>query len=189
MRQYDPARVTVAFAKLFQTYPSFQAATEDEADETLRVYFEAVEPYETGDIERAVENFLTGNAPGHNAAFAPPAPFVAAECRRVMNLRLNHERLTRKPLPPPADPEITPEERERGKSILAKLAKSIPVTDEEIERARASKERGEKELHWLKGRGDLVEVRGTSVPVSQSLLRQFEVGDPEGEAETGWNAA
>lgn len=171
----------MAFAKLFQTYQSFQAATEAEADETLRVYFEAVEPYQTDDILKAVENFLNGNVPGANAAFAPPAPHVGAECRRVMNLRLNHERLMRPALPPPTDREIPADERERVKAKFQAWKASIPQTDEETERAAASKARGEREVRWLRDRGDLVELRGSSVPISQTLLRQFEVGDSDGD--------
>lgn len=181
--------IAAAFDRLFRTYQQSDRgdprAVLTERMERAKIYFEAVAPFEVQDIEKAVENFLTGNAPGHNAAFAPPAPFVAAECRRVMNQRLRHERLMRPALPPPADPEITPEQRERGKGVLRDLAASLAwdVTPDGVERSRRRKEDAEKELRWLQGRGDLVEVRGTSVPVSRALISQISTSDPDGDRE------
>lgn len=178
--------IAAAFDRLFRTYPqSDRGADADllvtQRMERAKVYFEAVAPYELQDVMQAIENFITGNVPGCNAAFAPPAPHVAAECRRVMNLRLNHEKLTRKPLPPPADREIPDDERERVKAKFAKLKASLPVSDEETDKAAASKARSEREIRWLRDRGELVELPGSSVPISTTLLRQFEVGDSDGD--------
>lgn len=185
MRNYDPARISVAFAQLFRTYPSFQASTDEDADETLRVYFEAVEPYRTEDIEAAVRNFVTGTVPGANPAFAPPAPQVAAECRRVMNLRLDSERRIRRPALPPPDIERPPEARERVKALMQSALDELAgadLTPADAERTKRAKERAEAETRWLRDRGDLVEVRGVSHPVSSSLLQQYySVGDEDGD--------
>lgn len=80
----------------------------------MRVYFEAVMPYQTIDIINAVENFLTGSAPGNNPAFAPPAPAIGAECRRVMNLRLESESRIKRPALF-FESKVSPEARERGR--------------------------------------------------------------------------
>lgn len=179
--------IAAAFDRLFRTYQQSDRGEPEavvrERMERAKVYFEAVEPYQTGDIERAVENFITGNAPGVNPAFAPPAPQVASECRRVMNLRLDHERRSRPVLPPPPEEPISDEERERGKAAFARLKADLDAKLEPVhsERATASKERGERETRWLRDRGDLVDVPGTSVPVSRSLMRQYSVGDDDGD--------
>lgn len=179
---YDPAKVAQAFGKLFQSYPSFQAGG---ADETLPVYFEAVEPYQTGDILDAVTNFLTGKAPGVNPSFAPPAPALASECRRVMNLRLEHERIMRPALPPPPEPEISEAERARVAAGFKRLSESLgkALEPSQVERDKRSKERGEREIRWLKNRGDLIEIPGNSLPISRTLAKKLGVGDPEGDTD------
>lgn len=111
-------RIAAAFERLFRTYGSLgQGSTPEEVArdrmERIKVYFDAVALYAEEDVEVAVDNFLTGSAPGHNPSFAPPAPLVGAEVRRVMNLRLDHEARIRKPALPPPDIEKTPGSRER----------------------------------------------------------------------------
>lgn len=109
--------------------------------ERAKVYFEAVSSYEVVDIEAAVSNFLDGSAPGHNnQAFAPPAPMVGAETRRVMNLRLdrvNREKALRPSLPPP-DVKRTPESMARVAALKAqtveKLGASMRTEDAEKDR-------------------------------------------------------
>lgn len=109
--------------------------------EKAQVYFEAVAPYELVDIERAVQNFISGSAPGHNPSYIPPAPLVGGETRRVMNLRVTaeaRERAFRPALPPP-DNVKTPESRAKFKAIVegivAKLA--LPASEDPTERHRA----------------------------------------------------
>lgn len=102
----------------------------------MRVYFDAVISYETQDIEVAVTNLLSGAAPGHNPAYAPPAPLVAAEVRRVMNLRLEsaHRERMRRPALPPPEIEHTPEQRARIKDLVRQAAanlSSISKTDDQ----------------------------------------------------------
>jgi len=125
--------VAEAFGRLFQTYPQFQAA---ESDKAMRAYFEAVEPYETRDIEAAIHSFITGSAPGHNAAYAPNAPQVGSETRRLMNLRLDREareRLAQPRLPPP-DIEHSPESQARVKEMVAGVVANLKsVTADEDE--------------------------------------------------------
>lgn len=127
---YDPAKVAHAFSKLFQTYPSFQAGA---ADETLRVYFEAVGPYATCDILEAVTAFLNGSVPGTNANFAPPAPVFAGECRRQMNIRLRRDELDRayRPKLPPPDVERTPESQARVRTMMAEALHGLAGNDDD----------------------------------------------------------
>lgn len=143
--RYNPQATAAALERLFRTYPSFGHATDGSpADrvEMVKVYFEALEPYETHDIEAAVQSFLSGSAPGHNPAFAPAAPQVAAETRRIMNLRLDaerRERLLRPQLPPP-DIQHSPESQvrvaARAAAAVASLASDMRTPDAEAARRR-----------------------------------------------------
>lgn len=179
---YDPERVATAFQRLFQTYPSFQAA---EADDTLRVYFEAVGPYETTDIETAVDNFLVGSAPGHgNPNFAPPAPVIAAEVRRVLTRRLDVERLTRRALPAP-EPVIGEAERARVAQGLRDLASSLGAGSEreEAERAARRREDSEAEIRHRVETGEFISRPGATYPISRTLAKKLGIGDPDGDRE------
>lgn len=120
----DVQRVSEALKRLFRTYPGFQT---DDLAATMQVYFEAVQPYDTADIETAVSNFLTGAAPGHNPSFAPSAPLLGAETRRVMNIRLESEALVRRfhPQLPPAPIQHTPESRARIAAMTAELLANL----------------------------------------------------------------
>jgi hypothetical protein len=91
--------------------------------EKAKVYLEAVAIYEPVDVEAAVGAFLSGSAPGHNPAFAPPAPFVGAETRRQMNLRLDSVNRNRKPALPAPTIEHSPAERARVAAMADDLVK------------------------------------------------------------------
>lgn len=144
-------RVAAAFSKLFRTYDRpAQELTEQAVREKVdraKVYFEAVASYDAGDVETAVGNFLAGSAPGHNPSFAPPAPLVGAETRRVMNLRLdqaNRDRALRPKLPPP--PAVkTPESIAKFKAMLAEVDRNLAAMsltdDAERERTRQDMQR------------------------------------------------
>jgi hypothetical protein len=172
-------RIAAAFERLFRTYgPLGQGSTPEEVArdriERIKVYFDAVALYEERDVEEAVENFLNGSAPGvSNFSFAPPAPVVGAEVRRVMNLRLDHEARIRKPALPPPDIEKTDESRERVRLLAAqaidKLASDLRTDD-------AAKTADRKK--WQ----DRMDRRFTPAQ-DESALRQrlgFEVGDRDG---------
>lgn len=121
--------MTAAFNRLFSTYPQF--ATGD-FGEAMRAYFDAVELYETIDIVAAVKNFLSGSAPGMNPAFAPSAPMVGAETRRVMNLRLDAEHRSRVPLPPPTvshAPDELARMSAKAEEAIARLTASMRTED------------------------------------------------------------
>lgn len=125
-------RIAAALDRLFRTYPQFgQGNTPEEITrdrvEKAKVYFDAVAPYDERDIEAAIDNFLAGSAPGHNPSFAPPAPVVGAETRRVMNLRLDsehRERLAQPRLPPP-DIERSPASQARVRAKMAAALQSL----------------------------------------------------------------
>lgn len=135
--------VAAALERLFSTYQQFGRS--DEPTDRIKAaaaYFEAVKPYELRDIDAAVTNFLNGSVPGVNASFAPPAPAVGAEVRRVMNLRLDSEQRRYAPrgsLPAPTI-ERTPDSMERVKAMMqqavAGLTSEAPADDAEAKRRK-----------------------------------------------------
>ena len=141
----------------------------------------SVDDFAPIDVEAAVDTLIKGSAPGVNPNFLPPPATVGAECRRHLNLRLDHDARIRRPALPKPDVEHSPESRARVAAMVAKLANKLATP--EPARAEASKARGEADTRWLLNRGDLVEHPGNPYPVSRTLLRQFEVGDPEGETD------
>jgi len=171
--RYDPKTVSAAFQRLFRTYPSFQA---DAGEDALRVYFEAVGPYETRDIEAAVQSFITGSAPGHNPAFAPSAPMVGAEARRLMNMRLDseHREKLRQPALPPPDVVHDEESRARVKAMV----------DDMIQRnadLRRTEEATQKRNDvWAKTNA---RFNPDADPYAMRKRLGFETGDPEGDAD------
>jgi hypothetical protein len=130
--RYDPEAVAVAFQRLFRTYRFVEPS---EADEMLRVYFEALVDYETRDIETGIHNMLAGRVDGFNPSFLPPAPLVAKSVRDAMLKRLETERLDRLQLPPPADdfvqdpPEVRAKNRAKLDALAASLASSMRMDD------------------------------------------------------------
>lgn len=162
---------------MFRTYPSFGRAEDDPASraETARVYFEAVGIYETEDIEAAVNNFLNGSAPGHNAAYAPSAPQVAAESRRVMNLRLESLHRAKPPALPPPDIKRTPDSMARvaelTKQAVANLTSVMLTEDAETDRRRKA---------FQSRVFDRFDPPQTEAEMRRRL--GFTVGDPDGEA-------
>ena len=112
---------------MFRTYQQSDRGDEEtvarDRIERARVYFEAVAPYGVADIEAGSRSLLSGSAPGVNPNFLPPAPVVAAECRRQMNLRLdreNREKKLRPALPPPSV-KRTAEDRAKVKAMVDDL--------------------------------------------------------------------
>lgn len=116
--------MALAFQRLFRTYRFVEPS---EADEMLRVYFEALVDYETRDIEAGIQNMLSGRVDGFNPSFLPPAPLVARSVRDALMKRLEAERLNRLQLPPPADDFIQdpPEVRAKNRARLDALAASL----------------------------------------------------------------
>jgi hypothetical protein len=175
---YDPQVVTTALKKLFRTYPQFAA---DDLAETMRVYFEALQPYATQDISTAVSNFLAGAAPGHNPAYAPSAPLVGAETRRVMNLRLESEARNRAKAPslPAPQMEHSPESRFRVAAMTAELVKrtadSLSTLDNDTQRKRVW---GSVHERFYPADIDPGETRHRL-----GLPPQVTAGDPDGDGE------
>lgn len=143
----------------------------------MRVYFEAVEIYETVDVETAVANFLRGSAPGHNPAFAPAAPMVGSETRRVMNLRLDAERRARmlQPKIEEAPVVLDPEARQRMIDLAKRTAAALRTPDVEAEAAELER----KKAGWAK-----TNARFTPDMSDAAVKRRlgFAVGDPEDDA-------
>lgn len=171
--------MAAAFERLFSTYPQFGGRNDGAFDRiaAAKVYFEAVAIFEAGDIEQAVENFLTGAAPGHNPAFAPPAPLVGSEVRRVMNLRVESEARARRFRPALPAPDIvhTPEERERVRLKVEALKASIAERTGDDEAATEKQRRSNFAKVHERFRPDMDE---------DAVLERlgYTVGDADGEA-------
>lgn len=132
-------KIGAALERLFRTYP--QSDRGDALDvalermERAKVYLEALEPYDIRDIEAGCHAFVTGTAPGVNPAFIPPAPQVAAEVRRQMNLRLDSERRTAafRPKLPPPDIERTTESQQRVRELMETTVAGLKRVTEETD--------------------------------------------------------
>lgn len=142
--------------------------------ERAAAYFDAVQLYELVDIHTAVRNFLSGSAPGHNPAYAPSAPLVGAEVRRVMNLRLDSEARTKLPeLPPPAI-KRTPEEIARVEAMV----KAVVERNAAIMRTEdAEKDRRARELAARTNE----RFKPDMTPAAMKRRLGFSVGDPDGD--------
>jgi hypothetical protein len=99
----------------------------------VKTYLHAVSIYETQDVIQGISDFITGNVPGHNPAFAPSAPQVGSAVRRAMERRVESDRLNRLSLPPPPDdfeqdpPEVRAKNRARMDELAASLASAMDM--------------------------------------------------------------
>jgi hypothetical protein len=134
--------------------------------ERFKIYVEALVMYDIRDIEAAIQSFITGSAPGVNPAFVPAAPLVAAECRRLMNLRVDRENRDKRlhPALPPPDVERSPESRAKVKAMIDDVVANLAAKslDDPVERHR-------KRIAKTNERFDRDPY--------------FEVGDPDGAAD------
>jgi len=166
--RYDPEVVAAAFQRLFRTYRFVEPA---EADEMLRVYFEALSDYETQDIEAGIRDMLSGRVDGFNPSFLPPAPLVAKSVRAAMMTRLDSEARTRLPALPPPDIEKTPESRARVKAMVDELiAKLAP---------------GES----FNPKGKTMQDRLAEHDAYFQPTLNYRTGDPDAEGDMGGSAA
>lgn len=155
---------------MFRTYRQSDRGDEEavarERIEQAKVYLEAVDQYDVRDIEAAARALLNGSAPGVNPAFIPPAPVVAAEVRRQMNLRVDRENLDKRlhPALPAPDIERTPESRARVADLVRRAAANLASPPDE----------DPKERH-----------RRRIAKTNERFDRDpwFEVGDPEDSAD------
>lgn len=150
------------------------AQASDDGEELLRAYLLAVEDYFPDDVQRAVDLLVKGVAPGVNPSYRPKPSEVGAECRRVMNLRLDSETRGRKPALPPPIIEHSPDERARmvaiAQAAVAGLTASMRTEDAEAEKRRKA--------GWQKTNERF------QPDMSQSAMKQrlgFETGDADGD--------
>lgn len=108
--------------RLLGSWPS--QATGD-GEEQLRSYLLAAEDYPAGDVEAACTALIKGVAPGVNPNFLPPPAAFGAECRRQLNLRLDHEARNKPKHTALPAPEISEAERERVKAGFAALVADL----------------------------------------------------------------
>lgn len=173
-------KIAEALDRLFRTYQQSDRGEAglivSERIERAKVYFEAVSPYELHDIETAIGNFITGSAPGNNAAFVPPAPAVGAECRRVMNLRLDSEYRNRVHVPAlsPPDHVVSPEARARAKALVAKAVAKLTGIEE------ADRSHGREALTDLMHRVD-ASMGADLSPDAMARRLGYSAGDPDGD--------
>lgn len=160
--KYDPEAVALAFQSLFLTY---RFVDPSEADDMLRVYFEALTDYETRDIESGIRNMLSGKVDGFNPSFLPPAPLVAKCVREALYRRLDAEARDRKALPPPADdwvepsPEAKARMRDQLQALSDKLKRDMDMENAEADAQfrdlqRRTNERFDREARWSAERSD-----------------------------------
>lgn len=164
---------------------SFPSTSGGQGDDALDGYLIGTRDVPTDFLAIAAQRFLAGSVPGQNMTFPPSPAQLANEARSHWYKHLDSVREERVRLAPPkAEDRVIPDdERARGMEAFERMKANLgsSMRTEEAERDKRSKERGERELRWLRDRGDLVEVPGLSVPVSSTLLRQFSVGDPDGD--------
>jgi len=166
--RYDPEVVAAAFQRLFRTYRFVEPA---EADEMLRVYFEALDDYETQDIEAGIRNMLSGRVDGFNPSFLPPAPLVAKSVRAAMMARLDSEARSRLPALPPPDIEKTPESRARVKAMVDELIANLAPAENFNPKGKTMHDRlAEHDAYF------------------QPTLN-YRTGDPDAEGDMGGSAA
>lgn len=185
----DNQRISAAMERLFRTYPSqAKGANEFEVARNrvaaAEVYMRAVAPYTAADIEQAVDEFLTGAVPGHNAAFAPTAPQVGAVCRRVMERRLDTENRMRRLRPALPAPDIihTPEQQARAKAqVEAFIASQGPTQLDQRVIDQASRDR--MAAHDSFFADQFVPTEGGVGRISKTLAKKlgYDIGSPEAD--------
>lgn len=157
--------------------------------EKAKVYFDAVALYPEDDVEAAVDAILSGSAPGVNPNFAPPAPVVASECRRQMNLRLRRmelERFNRPALPPPDKAPATPEQRERAMALVRDFVAKVEANNL-TEDAGAARRRAE---HWQRTNERFYPDMDPEAVAERLLKRpRFESADSDPDGDWGGQAA
>lgn len=123
---------------LFSTYPPLPG----DARSQMEAIGVALRSYDQRDVEAALDAFMSGQAPGHNPAFAPSAPMLAVEAKRQQNIRLEREERTRRYEQPQLGAPLivhSPDERARVKAkIEAFLAGQVQGGTAESE-AKAAK--------------------------------------------------
>jgi hypothetical protein len=110
----DAAAVVAALTSMFASFRE----RSDDVEGMVRHYALMLEDVPTWAVVRACERFAKGRVPDrHNNAFAP----TVAELHALADdLVAEQDRRTRPALPPPSEPYISPEERERvGRRFVA----------------------------------------------------------------------
>ena len=136
---------------LLSSFPNFQSG---DAESLLAAYELAVSGCTEDDLADAVKAFVQGRVPGHNMAFAPTAPQLAATCRRALELRIEESvRRNRAVLQIQARDEDIPKNAENRARVAAMVAGALAnlsmhdqprVTDYEARRAAMLKKHDER---------------------------------------------
>lgn len=173
----DITQATKALEALFRTYPGFRS---DDLAATVKTYLHAVSIYETVDVIQGISDFITGNVPGHNPAFAPSAPQVGSAVRRAMERRLESARLSRLSLPAPADDfeQDPPEVRQRNKAKLDALAASLAAN---LRTDDAERDRVRDQISSKTNQRFAPPMDPNAMSRRLGMGTRYYVGDPEGD--------
>lgn len=114
---------------LLGTFPNFQSGDSEAA---LTAYAVVITDADPRDVEPGIMRLIKGEMPGFDGRFAPTATQLARSIRMALDHRVDQEIKARKALPPPEDAwkEPTPEQRARGRAILANLQKTLSAQQE-----------------------------------------------------------
>lgn len=162
--------------RLLGVYPPVNS---DDPEQVVRDYLFAVDDHTAQDVTAAVNAFLKGSVPGTNAAFVPSAPVLAAEVRRQMNLRLDHEyrvRLSQPKLPAP-DIERTPEARARMQAKVDAFLADVAVKTEDPEAIKR------RSAQWAKTNARFMpDMNDEALAARLAGKRGFDIGYSEDDA-------
>jgi len=123
---------------LFSTYPPLPG----DARSQMEAIGIALRAYDQHDVDAALDAFMSGQAPGHNPAFAPSAPMLAVEAKRQQNIRLESEERTRRyEQPQLAAPLVvhSPDERTRVKAKIDEFVAAQVAEQVHADEAKARK--------------------------------------------------
>jgi hypothetical protein len=169
---------------------SFPSSVGGQGDDALDGYLIGTRDIPVDYLAIAAQRFLAGQVTGQHQTFAPTPAQLASEARVHWHKAIDEQRAEQARLAPPKPKEweISDEERARVAAkfdeLRAQLAHNLETED--AVRSKRNRERAEQETRWLRNRGDLVDVPGSSYPVSRTLMRQFGIGDREGTEDAAW---
>lgn len=176
MRNSEKLERLTIINRLLASFPSAQSG---QGDDALDGYLIGTRDVPVDFLAVAAARFLAGTVPGQHMTFPPTPAQLANEAREhwYKALEAEREKQVRLNPPKPKEPEISPEERERVKAKFEAWAQSMArdKRTEDAARDKLSKERGEREIRWLRDRGDLLEVKGNSIPISRTLASKLGV--------------
>lgn len=119
-------------SRLLASFADFSGSEADAAAKA-RAYMMAIENLPTDVIREAVERYAGGHVKGQNTRYPPTTAEFCREVRNVMELRAAEAKRAAQPaLPPPDEPRdvpVTPEARQRGAELWARVRETLVADD------------------------------------------------------------